>query len=236
MKLNLILCLALTFLLSNCKVPNMAPLMEAAQTSNEIIKESLFYSKDRTISEEDIQRLLDGEIDIPDTVRVAIYKYGGSSLKTYFSYYGIEEEYLKLQQNYIDTLVAQLRVVPKVENVVLVPTIMAPRSANITQLRETAVRLQADLLFIFNLNSDIYYKYKAFQRNEAKAFATCEALLMDTRTGVVPHSSVITSEKIAIRSNNDASNDETKKRAEDGAIILSLVETGRRVARFLTEN
>lgn len=235
MKINLLLILAVTLCLCSCQSTSTVPLNAEQYNSREVITESLFSDKNSTISEENIQRLLDGEIQIPDTVRVAIYKYGGSSLRTYFSYYGTDEEYLKLQQNYIDTLVAQLSVVPKVAKVILVPTIMASSSANITQLRETAVRLQADLLFIFNLNSDIYYKYKAFQRNEAKAFATCEALLMDTRTGVIPHSSVITSEKVVFKSSADLSNEETRKRAENGAIILSLVETGRRAARFLNE-
>ena len=50
--------------------------IEAAQTYSprpvETITESLFDSKDRTISEADIQRLLNGDIKLPDTIRIAI--------------------------------------------------------------------------------------------------------------------------------------------------------------------
>lgn len=236
MKFNALLFLLLVLVINGCVSPKRYGELQQSYNTPEVITQSLFDDKDRTISEADIQRLLNGEIEIPDTVQVAIYKYGGNSLSRYFSYYRSDEEFLKLQQNYIDTLVSQFNKAAKVKKVILVPSIMTNNAPNITQLRETAVRLQADLLFIFNLNSDIYYKYKAFQRNEAKAFATCEALLMDTRTGVIPHSSVITSEKTVTKSSSDLSNDETRKRAENGAVILSLVETGRRAAIFLKDN
>lgn len=210
--------------------------MHAQQDNREVITESLFHSKDQSISEADIQRLLNGEIKIPDTVRVAVYKYASTSVSRYYSYYWNSEEYLKSQQGFQDILVKELEKASKVKKVILVPKIMASAKPNITQLRESAVRLQADLLFVYTVSSDIYNKNRAFQKNEAKAFATCETLLMDTRTGVIPHSSVVTREKLVVKEQEDWDNNEMGKRAENGAISLTLEESGKQAANFLKEN
>src|SRR4249919_2806314 len=50
------------------------------------ILESLFEAKDRTISEENIRKLLDGKLMLPDTIRIAVYNYSRAPLNRY--YYG----------------------------------------------------------------------------------------------------------------------------------------------------
>lgn len=201
----------------------------------ETITQSLFDSKDSSLSEENLQKLLDGKIILPDTVRISVYKYGTPSTNQYFNQYWNNEEYLKIQQSYLDTLISQIRQAENVKRVVLMPSIMVSRSPSITDLRESAVRLQTDLLLVFSLHSDIYYKYKAFTKDDAKAFATCETILMDIRTGVIPHSSVVTKENFTKKLSTDLSVDETRKRAETGAVIQTLLESGKRVADFLQE-
>jgi hypothetical protein len=113
---------------------------------------------------------------------------------------------------------------------------MTNPNPNITQLRETAVRLQADVLIVYSISSDIYYKYRFFQKNQAKAFATCETILMDTRTGVMPHSSVITKEKLVVKEREELTDSETRKKAEREAIVLALIDSGKAVAEFLGGN
>lgn len=211
-------------------------MMRSQLNDKELITESLFNDKDQTISEADIQRLLNGEIKIPDTVRIAVYKYASTSVSRYYSYYWNNEEYLKSQQGFQEILVDELEKASKVQKVILVPGIMASAKPNITQLRESAVRLQADLLFVYTVSSDIYNKHRAFQKNEAKAFATCETLLMDTRTGVIPHSSVVTRESLVVKKDEDWDNNEMGKRAENGAISQTLKESGKRAAEFLMYN
>jgi PBP1b-binding outer membrane lipoprotein LpoB len=236
MKIQKLLTLTVTALIfASCSTTRPVNYgLEQQQTDKqEVITQSLFDSQDRTISEQDIQRLLRGKIIIPDTIRIAVFKYASTSMNRYYSYNLNDEEFLKTQQSYIDTLVTQLKTSDKVKKVIMVPSIMTSKYPNITQLRESAVRLQADLLLVFSINSDIYYKYKAFQKNEAKAFATCETILMDTRTGVIPHSSVITRENLVSREQEDWTNEETRKRAENGAVILTLLETGKSVSEFL---
>lgn len=199
----------------------------------EVIGRSLFDSKDRTISEDDIQRLLKGRIVIPDTVSVAVFKHSGASINRYYTNWWSDEEYLKTQQSFVDTLTSRIGLSKRVKKVIPVPAMMTSGSPTITQLRETAVRLQADVLIVYSVSSDIYYKYKVFQKNEAKAFATCETIVMDTRTGVIPYSSIVTREKLAVKDAQDLTEAETRKKAEREAILLALIETGRGIAVFL---
>lgn len=112
---------------------------------------------------------------------------------------------------------------------------MTSTSPNMTQLRETAVRLQADLLVVYSITSNIYHKYRAFQKNQAKAFATCETILMDTRTGVIPHSSIVTKEKLAVRDREEFAEAETRKKAEKKAVLLTLIDTEPKLATFVYE-
>ncbi|MEM6726248.1 MAG: hypothetical protein AAF598_19560 [Bacteroidota bacterium] len=207
------------------------PGYEIQQTTNDKITSSLFNSNDRTISEENIQRLLDGQIELGDSLRLAVYQYASSSTNRYGFYN--DEEYLNTQQGFIDTMVYELKRSDRIQKVILIPPIMIDNSPNITELREAAVRLQADVLLIYAINSDTYYKFKAFQKNESKAFATCQSLLMDCRTGVIPHSEIITKEHFVRKENEDWTAEETRNRAENGAVIKSLVESGKSVVAFL---
>jgi hypothetical protein len=75
-----------------------------------------------------------------------------------------------------------------------------------------------------------------FQRNEAKAFATCETILMDTRTGVIPLFSIVTKEKLVTKDQQSLTDGETRKKAEREAILLTLVDTGNAISSFLDTN
>lgn len=208
---------------------------EFGQEDQSLITHSLFDSGESRISEPDIKKILDGRIVLPEKLRIAVYKIAGTSTNRYYSYYWRNEEYLKTQQSFMDTITAKLEESGRVVEVIVVPSLMTAPEPNITQMRESAVRLQADVLMVFSIQSDIYYRYRTFQKNEAKAYATCEAILLDNRTGVIPFSSIITREKLVVKESEDWTNEETRKRAENGAVIATLTETGNRVVDYLTE-
>ena len=86
---------------------------------------------------------------------------------------------------------------------------------------------------LFSINSDIYHKYKVFKKDEVKAYATCESLLMDIRTGIIPHSEVVTRDFLTQKTEKDLDNNELRKRAEQTAIGLTLEEIGKRLTDFL---
>ena len=199
----------------------------------EPITESLFTDKDRTLSESDIQKLLSGKLNLPDTLRLAVFKFGmNNHYYSKFSYRA-DENVVKAQQSYIDTLVAGLKGNRRVESVHPIPSLMLSMNPTITQLRETSVRLLSDLLLVYSTTSDIYYKFKAFKKDETKAFATTEVFLMDIRTGLVPFSTVITKD-FYTKVLKDETRDEVRKRAEKEATVLTLIEVSQRVNIFMS--
>ncbi|MEO0333393.1 MAG: hypothetical protein AAF223_17200, partial [Bacteroidota bacterium] len=145
----------------SCATPaNLPPdaLAQSPEPPRELLKESLFNDPNATLSEEAIQRLLDGRIELPDSMRIAIYRYGSNSTNRYYRNWWYDEEYLKTQQSYQEALSQKIDSVNSVKRIILMPQLMITKNPNITQLREAAVRLQADLLLVYTINSDIYYK------------------------------------------------------------------------------
>lgn len=236
---NILTTLSAIVLLNSCDTTHSAQQSQASYgpEPREVITQSLFNDSDRTISEEDIQRLLSGRIRIPDTLNVALFNFAGTSINRYYTSWWTDEEYLKTQQSFVDTLMSRIATSRKVRKIFPVPSLMAARHPNITQLREAAVRLQADMLIVYSITSDIYYKYRAFQKNQAKAFATCEVVAMDIRTGMIPHSSIITREKLVVRYNQDELSDqETRKKAEREAVLAALTDSGNAISAYLETN
>ncbi len=240
-KLSIFVYLCGLFILSSCGYKTY-PGNERGQGNNfdqtlyeatPVLKQSLFNAKDRTISEIGIQQILDSKIVLPDTIRIALLNYSANSIRRYYDAYWNNEAYLKLQQAYIETLKTELSKVATVKKIILMPTIIIGDNPTIFTLRESAVRLQADLLFIFSINSDIYQKYKVFKKDDIKAYATCESLLMDIRTGIIPHSEVVTKDFLTQKIDKDLSNNDLRKRAEQAAILLTLEEIGGKLRKFL---
>lgn len=233
--------MALAGLLTACSYQR--PVTEATareQQTTEVIERSLFDPATGHLSEEDVQRLLNGHIVIHDSARIAVYRYGqGRKARGYGYGYGygswsLDEEYLKTQQSYMDTLMSICLASPLVQETVLMPPMMVSPAPDLLELRTNAVRLQADLLLVFGLDSDIYYKYRMFAKDDAKAFATCQALLMDVRTGVIPHSTVFTREHLTTKAATDLTLEETRKRAERAAVMSALGSTGKAITGFLS--
>lgn len=199
------------------------------------LTESLFDYKERTLSEEDIRRILDGNIVLRDTVRLALFNFGGSMTR-YSSWRWYDEESLKSQQQLLDTLSYALSQSRRVQKVIFLPSMVTGSKPNINQLRESAVRVQADMLLIFSLNSDIFQKYRAFKKDEAKAFATCEVVLMDIRTGVIPHTYVVTKSTQTTKNEGDYTEEEMQNRVLRAASLQALLEAGEKTAVFLNGN
>ena len=202
--------------------------------SGPVLTESLFDYKDRTLSEEDIRRILDGKIAVRDSLRLAVFSFGGSMAR-YGAWNWYDEESLKNQQQLLDTLTYTLTRSPRMEKVILLPTLVTGYKPTIHQLRESAVRVQADMLLVYSLHSDVFQKYRVFKKDEVKAFATCETVLLDIRTGVIPHTNMVTKSAQSIKEKDDFTTEELQKRALQQATLDALLETGNKVTAFLNE-
>jgi len=166
---------------------------ESAVVSSEEYRErptlesSLFQSDQAVLDEEAIARILMSKFALPEGIKVAVLKLKrdeGQALRYYGTDYWRSEEYLKTQQGFIDTLAEGIHVSERVLEVAVLPEILSPKEPTIPTIRETAVRMQSDILLVYYLTSNIYQKYRMLGRSEAKAFCTCEAFFHDHHRGI----------------------------------------------------
>lgn len=196
---------------------------------------SLFPSDQAVLSDEAVARILSSKLQLPETVRVAIMKFpnGSWGSRDYGRFYWRDEEYLKLQQAQIDTLSDALLKSGNAADVTPLPTLMTPKQISIPSLREAALRMQADLLLVFRLGSDTYTQYRTFSKDQVKAYSTCELVLLDVRTGLVPFTRVISREQLEQKQSSDLDLSETMRRAEEKSAVTALEAAAGDLVNFL---
>jgi hypothetical protein len=200
------------------------------------LEASLFQSDQSVLDEAAIKQILTSKFSLPASIKVAVLKLKRDERQAlrYYGYnYWRSEDYLKTQQSFLDKLSEEIHVSERVLEVAVLPEILSPKVPTIPTIRETAVRMQSDILLVYYLTSDIYQKYRVFKKNEAKAFCTCEAFFLDIRTGLIPFSTIITEEFYTEKQETDASFNETTLRAENGAVLNALSALGKEAVEFL---
>lgn len=201
-----------------------------------VLETSLFQSDRSVLGEEAIARILKSKFVLPPKIKIAILKMPENKHKAlqYYGYaYWRAEAYLKTQQSFIETISNEIDKSERVLEVASLPAILTPKNPDISNIREMAVRLQADMLLVFQLNSDVYQKYRLFMPDQVKAFCTCEGFLLDTRTGLIPFSKIVTKELMTTKTASDANFTETIVRAENEAALLALSDLGKEIGEFV---
>lgn len=195
-----------------------------SETIQQQINASVFGSDNAVISQESVDFLLKGRFQLSDSLRIAVFKLRNTQETLHKGYANryVSEDFIDLEQEYFSTVSDSLLVSRRVRWVKSVPAILSPKSMALSNLRESAARLQADLLIIYSVQGDIFYDYKLFAKNEVKAYSTVEMIAYDTQTGIVPISEVKTSKVLLRQTDQDMDFSETKKRAQKAAILESL--------------
>lgn len=178
--------------------------------------------------DEAVARILSSHVDLPTKARLAVIRFpeGGR-------YHWRDEEFLRIQQAQIDALTQSLAATERVASVTPLPSLMIPSRLSIPTLRESALRMQADLLVIFRVGSDSFSQSRVFSKDKAKAYSTCEVVLIDTRSGLVPFTRVVNREHLESRETGDLDLSETLRRAERIASTEALKAAGDDLAKFL---
>lgn len=202
------------------------------------LETSLFRGDQDYISEEAIEQILSGRIEIPRRAKVAIFRYQGGEeaqfARTYYGYsYWRTEAFIKAQQELVDALQSALLSSGRVSEAATLPSMLVPPRPSITLLRQAAVRLQADLLLIFRITSDVYYDYNLFSRDRVKAYSSCEALLFDIRTGIIPFTTIVSRDVFREKTSGDVANAEVARLAQQEASIAAITYVGVQLAEFL---
>jgi hypothetical protein len=202
------------------------------------ITTSLFKSDQAVLDDDAIRQIFSRPVALSQRARVAVMKFPGATGGTqryYGAYYWRSEDYLKTQQQYIDTLMEDLRKSERIRETILLPSLLTPSDATIPVLREAAVRLQADLLLVYRTTSDIYHRSRLFADDQVKAYCTTEAVLLDVRTGLIPFTAITTREAMVKKERQDADINETMRRAESQAVLDSLTAVADKLTAFLVD-
>jgi len=211
------------------------PMMATAEyAAKEPIATSLFPSDQAVMSDEAVGRILSSKLELPAKAKVALMKFpGGNGWRDYGRYYWRDEDYLKLQQSQVDTLTQSLQASDQIAEVTPLPSLMTPSRVSIPVLREAALRMQADLLLVFRIGSDTYSQYRTFAKDKVKAYSTCELVLLDVRTGLVPFTRVASRERLELKQPNDLDLSETMRRAEQTSAAEALKAAGEDLVGFV---
>ncbi|WP_336516560.1 hypothetical protein [Pollutibacter soli] len=202
-----------------------------------LITQSLFNDKSSTVSEENIQKILDGTYALPQQLRVAVVRLDpGIQQRRNYGYFFDDEQYLKTQQSYLDLFIEKFKQSPRVNKVTLIPDLLVSKSPNFTNIREAAVRMQADIVVIYAITSDLYSKYKVFSKTDIKAFATTQLIVLDVRTGLVPFSTIVTKDAFSQRKKEELDITEAAGRVQHEAVLLTINDIGSKITSFLGQS
>ena len=209
--------------LSGCAKMPVSSAALPSYAEREPIATSLFPSDQAVLGDEAVARILASKLELPTPAKLALMKFPDKEGSRYYGrYYWTDEEYLKGQQAQVDTLSNVLLASDQIAEVIPLPSLMTPRQASIPVLREATVRMQADLLLVFRVGSDTYSQYRTFAKDKVKAYSTCELVLLDVRTGLVPFTRIVSREKIEIKESGDLELSETMRRAEQASATEAL--------------
>ena len=198
------------------------------------IAASLFPSDQGVLSDEAVARILSSKLELPARARLALMKFPESDgARSFGRYYWRDERYLKLQQEQIDTLSKTLLTSDQIVEVMPLPSLMTPDRLSIPVLREAAVRMQADLLLVFRVGSDTYSQDRLFAKDRVKAYSTCELVLLDVRTGLVPFARVVSREQLMQKERDDFDLAETMRRAQEASANEALKAAAEDLTGFV---
>jgi len=202
--------------------------------SDSFITQSLFNDKTSTISEENIQRILSGTTQkLPQQLKVAIVRLENPQQQRQYWYYRNDEDYLKTQQSYLDLFGQKLKQSSRVIKMAVIPDLLISKTPSFTNIREAAVRLQADAVVVYSITSDLYSKYRFFAKPDIKAFATTQLMILDVRTGLIPFTTIVTMDRLSQKNKAELSNDEAAMRIRNEAVLLTINEIGQQMNDFL---
>ncbi len=231
---KILLIPVIAFVIVSCGTSRqMAASTPVEQYEDTLITQSLFSDRSATISEDNIQRILEGNYKLPSHLRVSFVKLESPQQRRSF---WNDEDYLKTQQAYLDSFASQFRRSPRVSSISTIPDMVISKSPTFTNIREAAVRLQSDIVVIYSITSDVYSKFKVFSNPDIKAFATTQLIILDVRTGLIPFSTIATKDFQSKKQKGELEFAESRNRIQHEAVLLTIHDISEKIVDFLNKN
>lgn len=188
---------------------------------------SLFSGDAETLSDDAIQRILDFRYEPPPLSRVALMPFGREVWSSWSEELALATESLRAK------VLDQLQASPRIYDASYLPSILVPQNRTVPRLREAAARYQADLLLVYRSYCQSFDRYRFFAADKSRAYCGVEAVLLDTRTGLVPFTTVATRSYDVVENRNDTNFGETRLRAQLDATAAAMGDVSAEIVRFL---
>jgi len=178
------------------------------------------------LNEAAVQKILSSKVAFPKTINLAI-------VRLTESVEGLD--FQMIDQEISEKFYNKTNWGSRVQSIIPVPQVMIAKPATLASLRQTAVLLQADALLIIKPISFSDWKFQWFDGDKAKGITSLEVLLLDTRTSVVPYTSVVTETAEVTKDKSDYSNYELMNRAKKASENKALLQVGPALQKFMTK-
>lgn len=221
----------LILILSACASSKKAELVEKDydyMATNDYQKQQTLthglFGPNDTLTESAIQKILTSKVVLPKKIRIAIIRLAES-------YTGFNFEPINNEIN--EQFYSKLNWGERVQSIIPVPQVMVANPITLTSLRNAAVLLQADVLVIIKPASSVDVKHQWLENNKAKGVSSLEVLLLDTRTSVVPYTTLITETAEVSRESTDFNDYQYVKRAKKESELKALLKIPNSVQKFI---
>lgn len=207
----------------------MAPMMATAEYEQRPeMTQSLFASDTAVMSNETIDQILSSKVTLPDRAKIVVLNYGPRRVRPWWS-----EEISQLEMSAVSELTDRLEKCDRVAEASFLPSMLAPVDQSIPHFRETAARCQAELFLLYRSTHEVYRKHQVLKRDQVKSYCLVEAVLIDTRTGIVPFTTAVMHDYEARKESSDLNLSETIRKAELRATGQALAQVAEELTVFL---
>ena len=194
----------------------------------ESLAASLFKEDQAVLSNEDLQKILAARVVVPDRAKLAVVRFGRLPY-----WWGWSEDFVRVNEQIDADFLGKLRTSPRLREVAYLPSLVTPNLMTLPYLRQAAARTQADLLLVYRTSTRTYTKQQWFAADQTKAYCTVEAVLLDTRTGLLPFSTVANEFYSASRSKKEMGFNETIAKAQQQAIGRAWLRVAGEAVQYL---
>lgn len=190
---------------------------------------SLFPTDIAVLNDSAIKRILAYRVTLPHAGRLAVLQLGEQRRLSWWD----SEDFTRLNQELTDSMLTALRRSPRITHAALLPAMLVPRQRTIPYLREAAARYQADLLLGYRTSCALFRRARFLKRSQFHTVCSVEAVLLDTRSGIVPFTAVATRSQRFEREKEDFETREAVIKAQFQATGEALADVAKQVGEFL---
>ena len=173
-----------------------------------------------TLPDSTLARLLGLRLTLPRRVAVAVLYF--PSAQRGARGWWMHREAPELSAAMSESTLAALRRIPRVERAIPLPQLVVGDSPSPPGLRTAAARFQADVLLVYRPRCSVWERAPFIGRREFRCHCTVEAVVLDTRTGLIPFSIVLASADTTHREGPDVNVEATVLRSQTTATMAAL--------------